>query len=94
MSIISAFPSPAKTSDTGAYRLSVVTANVEDGNTVEMDGEIATNGSDEPVAWANVPSGGARGSVQFDGTEATDEEITVNHNGTGAVDVTVFALVE
>lgn len=91
MTIISALPSPAQTTETGAYRLSTVTANVEDGDSVEMDGVIATNDSDEPVAWANVPAGGGRGSVQ---SGPSEDELTVNHNAGSATDVTVFALVE
>lgn len=91
MSIFSAFPSPAKTSDTGAYRLSVVTANVADGDEVTMDGPVATDDNDNVIAWVNAPGGGARGSTQ---SGPNPDELTVNHNGTGSVDVTVFALVE
>lgn len=91
MTIISALPSPAKASETGSYRLSAVTANVADGDSIEVDGPIATNDSGEPIAWANVPSGGARGSVQSGPSET---EVTVNHNAGAATDVTVFALVE
>lgn len=91
MSIFSAFPSPAKTSDTGAYRLSVVTANVADGDAAEMDGQVATDDNGNVIAWVNASSGDARGSVQS-GPNA--DELTVNHNGAGSIDVTVFALVE
>lgn len=91
MSIFSAFPSPAKTSDTGAYSLSVVTANVSDGDEVTMDGPVATDDDGNVVAWANIPGGGGSVGVSS-GTDAAD--LTVNQGTGGATDVTVFALVE
>lgn len=91
MSIFSAFPSPAKTSDTGAYSLSVVTANVADGDEVTMDGPVATDDGGNVVAWANIPGGGGSVGVSS-GTDAAD--LTVNQATGGATDVTVFALVE
>jgi hypothetical protein len=91
MSIFSAFPSPAKTSDTGAYRLSVVTANVTDGDEVSMDGAVATDDDGNVVAWANVPGGGGSAEVSA-GTD--DADLTVNQDTGAAADVTVFALVE
>ena len=91
MSIFSAFPSPAKTSDTGAYNLSVVTANVADGDEVTMDSPVATDDNGNVVAWANIPGGGGSVGVSS-GTDAAD--LTVNQSTGGATDVTVFALVE
>lgn len=92
MSIFSAFPSPAKTSDTGAYRLSVVTANVgTGGDEVTMDGAVATDDNGNVVAWANIPGGGGSVGVSS-GTDAAD--LTVNQGTGAATDVTVFALVE
>jgi len=91
MSILSALPSPAKTSDTGAYRLSVVTASVDDGDEVSMDDPVATDDDDNVIAWANIP-GQASGAGVSSGTNPSD--LTVNHGAGAGTNVTVFALVE
>ena len=89
--IISALPSPASTTETGTHRLSTVSANVADGDSVEVDGTVATDDNDNPIAFANVPAGGGRGSVQSGPSET---ELVVNHNAGGSTDVTIFAVVE
>lgn len=91
MSIISALPSAARESETGSYRLSTVTATVNDGDEVEMDGPVATDDSGNVIAWANIPGGGGSVGVSS-GTDAAD--LTVNQGTGGETDVTVFALVE
>jgi hypothetical protein len=91
MAIISALPSAAQTTETGTSRLSVVSANVADGDSVEVDGGVVTDDNDNPIAFVNVPSDSGRGSVQ---SGPSDSELTVNHNVGGVSDVTIFAVVE
>lgn len=92
--IVSALPSPAKTSETGTHRLSAVSATVNDGDSVEVDGDVVTDDNDNPVAFVNAPGEGISASVS-DVAEDTDyPEVVVDTDGSDDVEVTVFAVVE
>jgi hypothetical protein len=89
MTIQSTLPSETAGKGTGDKALSVVTANVDDGNSVTMDGDIHT-------AWAEAPDGTNVAAVT--GTNGADATVAVNAIADGSagagVDVTVYAVVE
>lgn len=91
MSIIAAVPSATKQKSTGTHKLSVVTANVADGDTVTLDGDVALDEDGNVAAWANVAGGSDAANVD---TAANADEVTINHNAGAATDVTVTAIVE
>lgn len=92
--IVSALPSAASEKRTGTNRMSAVAASVTDGDTVQMDGTVATDADGNPIAFVNAPGTTGAVSVQIDGDEAGDDEVTVNHGEGAETDVTVFAVVE
>jgi len=91
MSIFGAVPSATSEKSTGTHKVSSVTANVADGDTVALDGDVATDADGNVLAWVNIPGGTNVGNA--DSATAADE-VTVNHDIGSPGDVTVVAIVE
>ena len=91
MSIINALPSAASEKRAGTRRLSAVTGNVATSESIQMDGEVVTDDSGNPIAFTNTPGTDNNVSVEVG---ANPDELDVTHAAGAAIDVTVTAVVE